>query len=363
MKQKKHVKIQNEKDAILVFDLEGRVVGANLPVEQLSGHKPEDLIGRSLGDFLLKSEEGSRVLRAIRECVTQGCVAVEEGLFRHKHQKDFWAEMILVPLPAEKEAAKDCHCLLREITRQRDAIKTLREAHEMRAQFTATVSHELKTPLSVIKEAVAMLLTGVPGTVSAQQKHFLEIAEKNIERLEKLISETLDLKALEEGRKSLHIRENSMGEIFSEIEKMKKPVAEKKGLHLTVHADLGLPRINFDREQILECLGTLADFLVQKTVKGDIEVRAFRENNTLHAVIRSLSAEKPCADFSKLFLRFEPLNEEEKAKLGRTGVEFARAKEIIEKHRGKIWAEFSKAEGTCFHILLPIWEKRVRPEQ
>jgi signal transduction histidine kinase len=57
------------------------------------------------------------------------------------------------------------------------------------------------------------------------------------------------------------------------------------------------------------------------------------------------------------------LNEEEKAKLGRTGGEFARAKEIIEKHRGKIWVEFSEAEGTLFHILLPIWEKRARPEQ
>ncbi len=364
MEHKKRLKFKNEKDAILVFDLEGKVLGASLPVEQVSGHKPEELIGRSLSEFLSRSGEGARILRAIRECVAQECLAVEEGLFRHKEQKDFWGEMVLIPVRAEEEAESECHCLLREVTQhQRDAAKTLKEAHAMRAQFTATVSHELKTPLSVIKETVAMLLTGVPGAVSDSQKHFLEIARKNIERLEKLISETLDLKALEEGRKALHIRENSMGEIFSAIEKMKKPVAEKKGLRLTVHADLGLPRINFDREQILECLGTLVDFAAQKTEKGVIEIRAFRENNTLHALIRSSSSEKPCEDLSRLFLRFEPLNEEEKTKLGRTGIEFARVKEIIEKHAGKIWAEYSAAEGALFHILLPIWEKRARSEQ
>ena len=251
---------------------------------------------------------------------------------------------------------------MRNVTRQREAEKCLQEAYAMRAQFTATVSHELRTPLSVIQEALAILWAGEAGPVSEEQKHFLDTARTNIERLGKLIEETLDLKALDEGRKALHIRENSMGEIFGEIEAMKQPEAEQKGLGLIVRADPGLPRINFDREQILECFAILVDFSVRKSGRGDIVLRAFRENNALHISVKDPSDEKPCDDLSRLFLRFEPLNEAEKVKMGRTGVEFARAKEIIEKHRGKIWAEFFPGEGTFFHIILPIWERRVRQE-
>ena len=247
---------------------------------------------------------------------------------------------------------------MRDVTRQREGDKRFTEAYDVRAQFTATVSHELRTPLSVIKEIVAMLAEDEVEPVSERQKRFLNIAKSNVERLEKLILETLDLKALEQGRKILCIRENSVGELFSEIERMKKSQAEQKGLRLIVQEDSGLSRINFDREQILECFKVLVDFSIRISNRGDILVGAFLADNMLRMSIRAPSKRKPCDDLSKLFLRFEPLNEAEKSKLGRTGVEFARVREIIEKHRGKIWAEFLPGDGTFFHILLPVWEKR-----
>lgn len=250
--------------------------------------------------------------------------------------------------------------LLRGVNRRSNEGKHSAEDYDVRSQFTATVSHELRTPLSVIKEIVAMLAEDEAEPLSERQKRFLNIARSNVERLEKLISETLDLKALEQGRKTLCIRENSVGELFCEIERLKKGEAEQKGLKLIVQEDSGLSRINFDREQILECFRVLVDFSIRISQRGDILVGAFLVDNMLRMSVRAPSKEKPCDDLSKLFLRFEPLNEAEKSKLGRTGVEFARVREIVEKHRGKIWAEFLSGEGTFFHILLPVWEKRGR---
>lgn len=357
----KGLRIKNTKDALLEFDRNGKILHTSASVERVTGYSSKALRGRFLEEFFSDLEEKKKILGAIKRSAMRSVISAEEFRFRHKSGRDFFAEMILLPLPKFGKAAAKCWGILRDVTHQREADKRLEEAHAMRLQFTATVSHELRTPLSVIKETVAMFLAGEAGSLSDGQTRFLSMAKTNIERLEKLITETLDLKALDQGRKVLHIRENSVGELFSEIQRMKKAEAERKGLGLVVQEDLGLLRINFDRERILDCFVILLDFSIRISRQGDILIRTFPEGNMLRILIRAPSPESPCDDFSKLFLRFEPMNETERIKLGRTGVELARVSEIIEKHRGKVWAEFLPGEGTFFHILLPIWERRMRP--
>ena len=142
----------------------------------------------------------------------------------------------------------------------------------------------------------------------------------------------------------------------------KKQAVRKKGLGLIVHPEPKLPRINFDREKIRECLEILVDFAIRTSEKGNIVIRSFREKNTIRTSVQDSSAREPSVDLPHLFLRFEPISEAEKIKLGRTGLELVRVKEMIEKHRGKIWAEFLPDQGTVFHIVLPIWEKRFHEE-
>jgi two-component system sensor histidine kinase VicK len=362
MDHEKTLWISREKDAFLALDGAGKILDASAPVEQVTGYKPVELVGRLLKEFIPDPGGEKKVLTAIRESIAQEAVAVEEFRFRNKDGKDFPAELIMAPFRAVAGKEAGCQCLLRNVTPLEEASKCLQEAYAMREQFTATVSHELRTPLFVVKEIVTMLLEDKVGAGTGEQKRFLGIAKSNVGRLEKLIDETLDLKALDQGRKVLHLSENSVGEIFDEIVKIKKPDAQEKGLRLTAEAGTGVPRVNLDREQILDCLGVLLDFAIRKIESGNIVLSSFLESNMVRISIRVPSEENPCDDLSRLFLRFEPLNGEEKAKLGRTGVEFARAKEIVEKHHGKIWAYYFSGQGTFFQILLPVWEKRARQE-
>lgn len=352
------VRIHCKKNAILILDQEGKILCANSTAELMSGYKAKEFLGKSLQEFIPDPRGKKKVMAMIKKAIARKALTTAESRFRRKDQKKFFAEMILFPFRGAAGKGTRCQCLLRDITRQQEADKHLKEARGMRAQFTATVSHELRTPLSVMKEIVAMLLAGEGGALEEQQRRFLDMARSNIERLEKLILETLDLRALEEGRKAFYIRENSLGEIFAEIERVKKAVAEKKGHRLIVRADPKLPRVNFDREQILECFKILLDFSIRRGEKKDIILEASRKGNMLHMSVCDSFSKKPCRDLSRLFLPLEPFNAEEKIKLGRTGMEFARTKEIVAKHHGKIWAEFLPGKGTFFHILLPIWERR-----
>lgn len=360
MPHKKHPEIKNIKDPVLVIDLKGRIVKASPAVRTVTGHAPKEMKGRFIASFFADAADAERVLRALRESLSQRIVAIQEFRHRHKSGKDFWAEIIIVPVTAGASGKGTLQCLLRDVTRHREADQCLQKAFAMRAQFTDTVSHELRTPLSVIQESVAILLGGHAGVLTKKQKHFLSLARSNIERLGKLISETLDLRALEEGRQELHIRENSLGEILAEVEKSRREAARKKGLGLIVSLAPGLPRINFDREKILECLRILVDCAIRMSRKGDIVIQAAFNKNTVRISVQDCSVRKPGEDLPNWFLRFEPLIEEEKIKLGRTGLELARVKEIVEKHRGKIWAEPVPGAGTTFHLLLPVWEKRSR---
>jgi PAS domain S-box-containing protein len=358
MESKKYLRDGKIKEALLALARDGKILDASLAVEHVSGHKTEELSGRSLSEWFSDPGEGKHVLKAIEECIAQDMVITVEFRFRHKHQKDFLAEMILMPWRAGGEFRQGCHGLLRNVIQQREADQALAEAQALRKQFTATVSHELRTPLFVLKEIVSMLLADEGKTLTAQQTRFLDMAQSNVERLEKLILETLDLKALEQGRKTLHFRENSVEEIFQEILSLKKKDAEKKGLRLISETGLGVPRINFDREQILDCFRVLLDFAIRSAGGGDITLKAVLENNMVRISIHIPTQENPCDDISRIFLRFEPLNEAEKCKLGRTGVEFARIREIIEQHNGKIWSYYFSGQGACFQILLPVWERR-----
>jgi signal transduction histidine kinase len=252
--------------------------------------------------------------------------------------------------------------MLEDLTEAKEKLnkytQELEEALRVKSDFTSMVSHELRTPLTAIKEGISIVLDGSAGAINAEQKEFLEIAKNNVDRLARLINEVLDFQKLESGRMVFNMQEHDINEIARGVRKSMLALAEGKGLDFILKLDETSPRIKFDQDKIIQVLINLVNNAIKFTDKGSVTIATSRSNNVILVSVGDTGAGIKSEDIPRLFQKFEQLGRDNERKTGGTGLGLAISKEIIEGHRGKIWAESKLGEGTVFHFVLPIKERR-----
>ncbi len=245
-----------------------------------------------------------------------------------------------------------------EIEHRTEVEKKLKTALQIKADFTARVSHELRTPLTAIKEGVALVLDGTTGEISDEQKNFLGIAKRNVDRLARIINNVLDFQKLDDGQMMFDLCQNDMNEIILAAREQIIPLAETKGLSIQPLLDKNLPEIQFDKDLIIQVLTNLLSNAVKFTEKGTITISSKREGNSIRVSVIDTGCGVKKDDLPRLFYKFEQLESLKDRKTGGTGLGLAIAKEIIAGHKGRIWAESEQGKGTSFHFTLPIKERR-----
>jgi signal transduction histidine kinase len=221
------------------------------------------------------------------------------------------------------------------------------------------VSHELRSPLGVIKEGINLVLEGLAGNINDEQKDLLDTAKRNTDRLSRLINDVLDFDKIESGKMEFDIRENDINEAALEVRKAMSLLAEEKGLDLVVDVDDSIPKIRFDKDKILQVFTNLVSNAIKFTEKGSISISMKQEDNMVHVIVQDTGVGIEAKDMQKLFQPFEQLDNIRDKKKGGTGLGLAISKEIILAHKGKIWAESEAGKrGATFHFTLPIEERR-----
>ncbi|MFH1798244.1 MAG: GAF domain-containing sensor histidine kinase [Candidatus Omnitrophota bacterium] len=226
---------------------------------------------------------------------------------------------------------------------------------ELRADFIANVSHELKTPLTALKESVGIMLDEITGKVTDKQKKVLKLAEKNIDRLNRLIDNLLDFSKSEAERKTMkRSLFNVAGMVNLAIETL-KPLAEQKQIKLMNHK---LPRekveIWGDEDRLSQVVTNLIDNAIKyNTPKGKIEVSLVNLDSSIKLCVADTGIGIPKEDFDKIFDRFKRVEEIVKGKIEGTGLGLAIAKDIIDIHGGDIIVESEVEVGSKFTVNLP----------
>ena len=226
---------------------------------------------------------------------------------------------------------------------------------QVKSAFTSMVSHELRTPLGALKESVSQVLEGLLGTLTADQRKFLEIAKRNVDRLARLITEVLDFQTLEIGKMVFKIQDNDINEVIEETKETMNIIAKEKCLDFILNLDKGLPKIKFDRDKISQVLSNLVNNSLKLTEKGNITISTTRGNNIIQVSVKDTGPGIKEEDMPRLFQHYEQLER----RTGGTGLGLAISMEIIKAHGGKIWAESTFGKGATVHFLLPI-EERLR---
>ena len=242
----------------------------------------------------------------------------------------------------------------------RESNKKLQEMYEIKSNFTSMVSHELRTPLTAIKEGIAIVLDGSAGQINGQQKKFLEMAKKNVDRLKRLIDDVLDFSKLESKGLEFKMQEGNINAIINDVVEAHKVVAEEKGLYLKTELDSSIPKLAVDADKINQVFDNLISNAIKFTDKGGITISSicYSENNHIKIGVKDTGPGVKEEDAPKLFKKFQQLGDPSTRKTGGTGLGLAICKEIVTQHGGKIWMESKYGKGSTFYFILPIAERR-----
>ncbi|MBN2453796.1 MAG: HAMP domain-containing protein [Candidatus Omnitrophica bacterium] len=258
----------------------------------------------------------------------------------------------------DKEVVGMVH-IIKNITERKRSEEALMEAWALKSRFTSMVSHELRTPLTAIKEGISIVEDGTAGELNDEQKEFLEMSKRNVDRLARLINDVLDYQKLESGKTEFKFEENDMNEVIKEAGKSMALVANGKGLEMIVYLDEELPKARFDRDKMTQVLTNLINNAIKFTDKGQISITCAKSGNTIRVTVEDTGPGIRKEDLPKLFHPFEQLEIGGSRKTGSTGLGLAICKEIVGKHNGKIWVESEPGKGSKFNFVIPIVERRV----
>ena len=235
-----------------------------------------------------------------------------------------------------------------------------KELDEMKSEFVATVSHDLRAPLTSMRGYTTML--NMVGDLSDKQRDYVQKILVGIEQMNTLIGDLLNLRRVEAG---VGIRQDPcrLGLILVEAVDAMRARAAAKSITLQLLPAEGAPTVFGDRSLLRLAVGNLVDNAIKYTPSGG-EVRVSLDTRDHEVVIRISDNGIGIApgDQVRLFEKFYRIKRRETGNVKGTGLGLALVKSIVERHDGRVGVESIINEGSTFYIELPLPEgDEIRP--
>ena len=250
--------------------------------------------------------------------------------------------------------------LKKEIMNRREVEEQLQAAMEIKSQFVSMVSHELRTPLTALKEGIRLLAQEKTGKLNDEQKEFLDLAKRNVDRLARLINDVLSFQKLEAGKMDFDFHEKDINTIVKDVYRTMVPVVKRKGLDFVLKMEDNLPKVKLDSDKIVQVLTNMVSNAVNFTERGSITLATCKRENVIQISISDTGCGIRKEDLPRVFHEFEQLARGGNRKTGGSGLGLAISKTIIDQHRGNICVESEPGRGTTFYFVLPIRERRTK---
>jgi len=233
------------------------------------------------------------------------------------------------------------------------ANERLKEMDRFKSQFFSNMTHELKTPLTLILAPTEAAMNGELGEFTAEQQEYFRRIFNNGLRLMKLINDLLDMARLEDSKLKLRVEELEIGEFARSVAGNIRPLAERKGIELVVSVPEGAVPLWGDRDRLEQVLVNLLANAVKFTPdNGRIEVRVEENGGQVLLTVTDTGIGIPPDKLEEVFNRFSQVDGTTTRKYGGTGIGLALARELTSLHGGRIWAESDGASGTSMKVML-----------
>ena len=228
------------------------------------------------------------------------------------------------------------------------------ETTNLKTEFVHNISHELKTPLTLIR-LYGETLQRKENLTNEEKKECYEIITKESERLSHLINNVLDFSRIETGRKEFDIKKGNLAEVIRDTLESYRYHLEKKGFSIQMDIVRDLPEINFDGEAIASLLINLLSNAIKFSPKEkEVSVTLFRDDGNAVLQVADKGVGISPDDVPKIFQRFYQVQNNTVAETRGSGIGLTLVKHITEAHNGRIKVESEPGKGSIFSVIMPI---------
>ncbi|MFZ4450640.1 two-component system histidine kinase PnpS [Salibacterium aidingense] len=250
------------------------------------------------------------------------------------------------PIVGEKERLRGIVLVLHDITE-------LKKLEQVRKDFVANVSHELKTPVTSLKGFTETLLDGAMEDEKAR-KQFLDIIWKEGDRLQDLITDLLELSRIEQEFFQLNWQTVDVTRAFHEVLELLTPSMEEKELTLTSRQEENI-YMDGDTARVKQIMINLMNNAIAYTPEnGSIHAEVKKQGHYVVLIVADSGIGISKEEWPRIFERFYRVDKDRSRNSGGTGLGLAIVKHLVEAHQGSIDVESEKNAGTTFTVYFPL---------
>jgi signal transduction histidine kinase len=242
-----------------------------------------------------------------------------------------------------------------QVSELQKAYKKLQRIDQMKTEFISIVSHQLRTPLSVIKGHLSMVNEGVYNEEPEKKAKVLNDVYEANERLIGLVNDVLNASRIQSGRVEIKKEKADIVKVISDVVEKLMPSAKERGLKMVFHKPKkDFPEVNIDPSKVENILINFIDNAIKYTNTGSVEVYLYEEEEEVMIKIKDTGEGMDQKELEKLFETFSRGGAGKKYWIQGAGLGLYIARQFTELHNGKVWAESEgKGKGSSFYIKLP----------
>jgi len=348
-KQKVEAILRNMSDGLVLTDTKGTILLSNDAIRNLFGIQ-SDIQGKTLIEALRNAE----LMEIVEKVVSsKGKILREISI---SQPKELYLMATATPFYSSQVERELSGVVLtfHDITR-------LRKLEEIRKDFVANVSHEIKTPITAIKGFAETLLEGALDDRENARK-FLETIKNHSERLNSLVSDLLTLSRIELGDVQIDKRPVNLNEIIDSVFTTLGEKAQRKGLYLKKQISSEVDVVEADRDRLIQILLNLSDNGIKFTDKGGVMVKVKseklkvenEEKNFIEISVEDTGTGIPRKNLPRIGERFYRVDRARSRELGGTGLGLAIVKHLVKAHGWEMKIESDEGKGTTVRIICPV---------
>jgi signal transduction histidine kinase len=235
----------------------------------------------------------------------------------------------------------------------------LQEMDRLKSVFLASMSHELRTPLNSIIGFTGMILKGMSGKITEDQRKELTMVQNSANHLLALINDVIDVSKIETGKVELLIEELNLVDLMQEVKESFKIAVDVKNLKLSLEMPERLI-IKSDERRIKQVIMNLISNAVKFTDRGEIEIKVKKKDERVKVSVADTGVGIKKEDIKKLFKQFSRIYIEGKPVTEGTGLGLYLSKKIVDLLDGQIKAESEFGKGSKFTFTFPLEYKEVK---
>jgi response regulator RpfG family c-di-GMP phosphodiesterase/signal transduction histidine kinase len=234
------------------------------------------------------------------------------------------------------------------------ANEELKKLDELKSQFFANVSHEVRTPLTSILAPIQTISQGDAGELTKEQKSLIEQIHRNSLRLLDMINQMLDFSKIDAGQMKVILEKLDITEMVNDVVAIFKEVAGRKGITLRYVEKSEIPKVYIDKNKLERILTNLVRNAIKFTESGSISVLLNCENNMLVLEVKDTGIGIPADHLPHIFERFRQVDGSTTRKFEGTGLGLTIVKESVDLMKGKVSAQSKLAKGSTFRVEFPL---------